>query len=186
MIPPRHIFLVGISGSGKTTVGKVLAKKLGRPFVDIDRLIVRKARKSITKFFRDEGEAAFRKLESSAIKEITLQSRRPKIVALGAGAFEKGRTRKLVANSGISVWLRCSIGELHNRLVDKTDRPLLHNYERQNDPKSGQLKKRLLYLLSRRQKNYRKADLQVSTAHKTPSLVTSELIRKIKNKYVSN
>jgi len=183
MNTPRHIFLIGLSGSGKSTIGKILAGKLRRPFVDIDKTIEKQTHMTINDIFVEKRESAFRKMESRAIMKTARKRKRPKVVALGGGAFEKRSNRKSVESSGISVWLRCSIEELYKRLKNKTDRPLLNNKMKTLTSGPAEPMRRLKHLLKKRQKNYRKADIYVSTSKRTPRAVSSEIIQKMKSKY---
>ncbi len=180
---PHHIFLIGLSGSGKSAVGKILAKRLHRPLADIDRLIEKQTHRTINVIFEQKGEAAFRKMESKAIMKTCFKRNPHYIIALGGGAFEKYGNRKIVSSCGISVWLRCSLEVLSQRLKNKTDRPLLRNKRLKADSDRQELKKRLKALLKKRAKNYGKADINVSTSGKTPLAVSFEIIKKIKNKY---
>ncbi len=183
MIPSSHIFLVGLSGSGKSTVGKILAGKLHRTFIDIDKLIEKQSGRTINDIFQKQGESVFRMMESKAILKAALTRNRPKVIALGGGAFEKSRNRKVVSSGGIAVWLRCSIAVLHQRLKNKTDRPLLNIRRKTVAPDQIEQINRLKYLLKKRQKNYRKADVYVSTTGKTPPAVSSEIIKRIHGRY---
>ena len=173
----QHIFLIGLSGSGKSTVGKILAKKLKRTFVDIDKMIERNTGKSIIRIFEEDGEPSFRKMETVAIGKVARKYSRPKVVALGGGAFESSANQKLIIASGISIWLRCPINELSKRMKSNSDRPLL---------KGPDLKRRLSSQLKNRISNYRKADLQLSFARKTPGQVSGEIITMLNKKYAAN
>ena len=120
-----NIFLIGFSGSGKSTVGKLLAKKLNCSFVDIDERIESESRKTIPDIFESDGEKAFRKLESAAVKNLFAKIAKPKVIALGGGAFENRAIRQRITENGISVWLKCSILEIYNRLRKHSERPKL-------------------------------------------------------------
>ncbi len=173
----KNIYLIGLSGSGKSTVGKVLALKLECTFVDMDKMIEKSAGKSIARIFKDDGELKFRLLETAALRKLARKTSRPKVIALGGGALESAVNRKLVSVSGISIWLRCSASELSNRLKNKSDRPLLkgHNLTR---PLRAQLKKR--------QKHYRTAQLHVSTSGKKPRQVSIEIMNSLRKQYAAD
>jgi len=177
MVKHRHIYLIGLSGSGKSSVGKIFAKEFKRSFVDIDKMIEKNAKKSITQIFEQDGEPAFRKMEAKTLQKLARKSSEPKVIALGGGTFDSPANRKLAAASGISIWLRCPINELSSRLKSISDRPLLKgsNPERQL---SAQLRKRL--------RNYRKADLHISTSQMTPGQVSIEIIKTLKKKYAAD
>ncbi len=107
------IILIGYRGSGKTTVGRLLAGRLGKKFVDADDLIVMRAGQSIREIFSAGGEQAFRKLEmeviSGLVKEVDA------VIALGGGAVTREENRKALAGHKI-VYLRCDASELHRRI----------------------------------------------------------------------
>src|ERR1700677_1245613 len=101
------IYLVGFMGSGKTTVGRALAEELGWWFVDLDEQIEEREHSTIADIFQVRGEAAFRALETTALKERvrSVQSGRPQVISLGGGALVSDENYELVSNHGISVWL---------------------------------------------------------------------------------
>ncbi|MCH7689869.1 MAG: shikimate kinase [candidate division Zixibacteria bacterium] len=175
-----NIFLIGFSGSGKSTVGKLLAKKLNCSFVDIDKHIESKSRKTILNIFKTDGEKAFRKLESAAIKNLFAETAKakPKVIALGGGAFENRATRQLISENGISVWLRCSISELYERLRKHSDRPKLT--DKKNTLSARRPKETIQKLLLERKDNYARADLRVTSSGKTANRVALEIISKLR------
>ncbi len=118
------IVLVGFMGAGKTTIGYLLAEKLGVPFVDIDILIERRQRRSVSQIFEENGEAAFRKIEHDTIVE-TLNGP-DAVVALGGGAIEHPGTR-LVLDSALVVYLEVEYDEAVLRIGHDTYRPMMAN-----------------------------------------------------------
>jgi shikimate kinase len=118
------VFLWGAPGVGKTTVGRRLARTLGRPFVDTDALIVERAGMSIASIFGQLGEPAFRALESEALAAAA--DNPGCVVSLGGGAVLAERNRALIAERGRSIHLRASIATIERRLrAQRTERPLL-------------------------------------------------------------
>jgi shikimate kinase len=115
--------LVGMPGGGKTTVGRHLAKRLGWGFVDSDAYIERRIGTSIRAFFEQEGEAAFRDIESAVIDELTRTKRL--VVATGGGAVLKPENRQHLGARCLVVYLHSSPEELHRRLRHDNARPLL-------------------------------------------------------------
>ena len=111
-------------GAGKSTVGKILAKKLKRKFIDIDQIIEKKEKKSIKEIFDNKGEIYFRKIE----KKITLDELKKSnlIIALGGGAFINDTIRREVKNTSISFWLDLGLKYLLPRLRNIKKRPLLN------------------------------------------------------------
>ncbi len=110
-------------GVGKTTIGKIVAKKLKLKFVDIDSLVEKKEKNTIKEIFRNKGEDYFRKIEAKItlleLKKINL------VIALGGGAFINKSIRKEVSNSSVSFWLDLELKSLINRLKKTKKRPLL-------------------------------------------------------------
>jgi shikimate kinase len=109
------IVLVGYRGSGKSTIGKRLADRLGKPFVDVDDLIVGKARKSIREVFAQDGEPFFRDLETEAMKEISLLP--DHVIGLGGGSLGREENRRVIRDARHAViYLKCEPIELHRRI----------------------------------------------------------------------
>ncbi len=123
MIPSSNIFLVGLMGSGKTTIGKLLARHRGLAFVDSDHEIVARCGVSIPTIFEIEGEEGFRKRESCVIDE--LSQRRGIVLATGGGAVIRPENRAHLKHRGAVVYLRCQPRELYLRTRHDRNRPLL-------------------------------------------------------------
>lgn len=118
-----HVFLVGPSGAGKTTVGALLAAALGLPFRDSDATVAGAAGRSIAQLFADEGEAGFRARERAALAELAAGP--PAVVAVGAGALGDPANARLLAARGRIVLLDAQPATLAARLDRAADRPLL-------------------------------------------------------------
>lgn len=125
---PGHVVLVGMMGSGKTTVGKRVARKLDTDFVDTDSAIVEQTGRGIAEWFSEVGEMAFRTVEAAVIAEI-LDRPVTSVVSTGGGAVLDPSTRELLADDRHTVvWLRAGPAFLASRLAKKAernDRPLL-------------------------------------------------------------
>jgi len=119
----RHVVLVGAMGVGKTTVGRRLARELQRPFADADEQLELRAGRTIPAIFRDDGEQAFRRLESEVLVDL-LGGPHPLVVAAGGGVVTRPENRALLGRRAFVVWLRASPGFLAAR-ADPTHRPLL-------------------------------------------------------------
>jgi shikimate kinase len=120
---PRHVVLVGAMGVGKTTVGRRLAKELQRPFADADEQLELRAGRTVPVIFREDGEQAFRRLESEVLADLLGQPD-PLVVAAGGGVVTGPENRALLGHRAFVVWLRASPGFLAAR-ADPTHRPLL-------------------------------------------------------------
>jgi shikimate kinase len=120
---PRHVVLVGAMGVGKTTVGRRLARELQRPFADADEQLELRAGRTIPVIFREDGEQAFRRLESEVLADLLGQPD-PLVVAVGGGVVTGPENRALLGRRAFVVWLRASPGFLAAR-SDPTHRPLL-------------------------------------------------------------
>src|ERR1700722_8886874 len=112
------IYLVGFMGCGKSTVGRALADELGWNFADLDKDIERRAQATIADIFDEQGEAAFRALETILLHERvrSIQSGRPHVFSLGGAAFLSQENYDLVSNHGITVWLDCPFAIIERRV----------------------------------------------------------------------
>jgi len=120
------ITLTGFMGSGKTTVGKVLADFLGCPFMDLDDLIVKKAGKSIPVIFAEDGEPAFRQLETRLLRQtVEKYTENTVVLALGGGAVTAPASASLLHEKTVCIYLRATLETLQARLEGETaGRPL--------------------------------------------------------------
>lgn len=131
VLAPRAVFLVGFMGAGKTSVARALGEHLGWPFEDLDDRIQKREGQSIEQIFRESGEAAFRRAEHSALRELLSEpANSPRVVALGGGAFAQEENAALLRSHGLPVvFLDAPVEELfrrctEQRLEQKHDRPL--------------------------------------------------------------
>lgn len=125
---PDIVFLVGMMGAGKSTVGKALARRLGREFIDCDREIVERTGVPIATIFEIEGEAGFRRREAAVLAE--LAGRRGTVVATGGGAVLAEDNRRLMREHGTVVYLHANLDHLHERTRRDVARPLLSGGDR--------------------------------------------------------
>ena len=146
----RPLVLVGMMGAGKTTVGRRLAARLGRQFIDSDEEIERAAQMSIPEIFEQRGEGEFRAGEMRVIARLLKEN--DIVLATGGGAFVNSDTRALVKAGAVSVWLKADLDLLFERVSRRANRPLLKTA----DPK-GTLEK----LIAKRYPIYAEADLTV-------------------------
>jgi len=146
----RPLVLVGMMGAGKTTVGRRLAARLGRQFIDSDEEIERAAQMSIPEIFEQRGEGEFRAGEMRGIARLLKE--KDIVLATGGGAFVNADTRALVKAGAVSVWLKADLDVLFERVSRRSNRPLLKTA----DPR-GTLEK----LIEDRYPIYAEADLTV-------------------------
>jgi shikimate kinase len=160
------IYLVGFMGCGKSTVGRALAEELGWKFFDLDEEIERREKISIAEIFDQRGEAAFRQIESAALRERVHQARmgRPQVVALGGGAFLSRENFEMVANNGVTVWLDCPLDRIRQRLNGQTHRPLARDAEK------------LETLFEKRREGYARADYRVEVAGDDPAAAVQSVL----------
>lgn len=172
----KHIYLIGFSGSGKSTLGPNLANKLRYGHIDLDDMIESSTMQNIAQIFAEQGESHFRKLESDLITMVS-KRKKPHVIALGGGAFEKAANRRILLSTGIVIYLSCSIKELTRRMLNHEDRPMLKEKE---DRTEQSLENRIGELLNKRKPNYAKADITVSTTNRTESAVLKEVLTQLK------
>jgi shikimate kinase len=160
----RHVVLIGLSGAGKTTVGGLVAAALGGRFVDLDAEVEHRAGRTIRRIFADDGEAAFRALESACGRDVLAGP--PAILAAGGGYFESAANRSAARRSGIVVYLSVGVDTAVARLVGSADRPLIGGA----DPAL-----QLSELLALREEGYLEAEHTVATDGRAPTAVAEEV-----------
>ena len=126
------LYLVGFMGSGKTTIGRHLAHRLGWNFFDLDHEIEAAEKTTIAKLFDTRGEPEFRRIESDVLRQHVywIERGRPAVLALGGGAFVDAANRELILQNGIAIWLDCSFERVQQRVGDTSDRPLARDPQR--------------------------------------------------------
>ena len=167
----KNIALTGFMGTGKSTVGRLLAKRLKWKWVDVDRYIEKKEGRPIARIFEKEGEPYFRSLEKEAIRE--LSSKRGVVITTGGGAVMDGENMKTLKKNGWVVALWADPSTLYYRLRGSRNRPLLKAKDFLNEMKR---------LLELRRPHYEKSDLHVRTERRTPAQVADEIFRALERK----
>ncbi|GGE23072.1 shikimate kinase [Marinithermofilum abyssi] len=167
----KHLILTGFMGTGKTTVGKLLAEKLNCPLVDTDAEVEKSVKQSISSLFAEKGEAVFRDWESRVLKEVL--SGPPRVVTTGGGIVLRQENRRMMRSLGWVVCLTADRDELLHRLKGDESRPLLQ----------GNARQKVEQLLEERRGYYRDSDWVIDTTGKTPEEVADEVISAIQKEF---
>lgn len=166
-----NIILIGPMGSGKSTIGNLLSKKLHREFIDSDHFIEHKTGVDIPRIFDVEGEEGFRQRETDALKELSQLN--DIVLATGGGSVIKKENQHILNSAGFIVFLDTSIHQQMHRLKKDKKRPLLQT----DDPKS-----KLEELLKQRKPIYQElADFTIKTDHKYAKSILNEIIKNLPN-----
>jgi shikimate kinase len=160
------IYVVGFMAAGKTTIGRLLADRLGWGFADLDDDIEATAKYAIPEIFEKQGEAAFRALEAEALRARVRAIERgsPTVLALGGGAYTQPGNYELVRENGITVWLDCPFETVKQRVAQASHRPLAR------DPQ------RFEQLYRERQEAYRRADYRIVIESDDPGIAVATVM----------
>jgi len=162
---PSSLVLVGLMGSGKSTVGRRLANRLNLPFVDADDEIEKAAGCSISDIFATLGEAAFRDGERRVIARLLGEG--PMVLATGGGAFMAPETRARIRDTATSIWLRAGLDVLVRRCQRRSHRPLLQK---------GNMRDTLRHLMEQREPVYAEADITVDSGEDDHDTVVERIV----------
>ena len=163
-----NLYLIGMMGAGKTTVGQELAKQLSYGFLDADNVIEQATGQTISQLFASEGEAGFRQIESDVLAQICAFTKL--VISTGGGVILQQKNWSYLRH-GLIVWLDVPVELLYTRLAADTTRPLLQDVD---------LKQKLRSLLEQRQALYNQADLRISvTEGETPEQIATRVLQKI-------
>ncbi|HEX5735051.1 MAG TPA: shikimate kinase [Blastocatellia bacterium] len=168
--PDAPIFLIGFMGAGKTTVGRVLAEKLGFHFVDLDEIVEANAGRSVRAIFAELGEGEFRRLEREALEHA--RAMKHTVIALGGGAYISNENRAIIDQTGEAVWLDCPLEICLSRIERDSSRPLL----------AGETEMKAL--LDRRRPFYALADHVVSTGDCTAAEAAQRVLDSLNEKTI--
>lgn len=168
MVTPHNIVLVGFMGTGKTTVGKLLATQLNWSYVDTDEVIEQKTGMDISTIFKQQGEPFFRDIESEVIREIMLKSQQ--VISTGGGIVMREQNITAIKSNGIMVCLTATPDAIIERTKSDTKRPLLQV----DNPK-----KRIQELLSKRVPYYTQADITLDTSQVSPEEIVTQILNTV-------
>ena len=161
-------YLIGMMGSGKSSVGKLLANKLQFSIIDIDKEIEKNEKLSIKEIFEEKGENYFREIESKYL----LRKRNSAVVSCGGGIILNKKNREFLRTNGYTIYLKSSIPTLEKRLLNKNSRPLLNN---------DNLKETLINIYSKRKTLYTSAaNTTIITDRRSVKEVCELIIKKLK------
>ena len=166
----KNLVLLGMMGSGKSTIGRLISKKLSKKFFDIDDIIEKETNMKIDQIFLKKGEIFFRNLEEKTT--LKLLNNNNVIISLGGGAFINNRIRNEVIKNSLSFWLNWNAYTLLNRVKKNKKRPVAFNL---NETK-------LMELISNRSKIYSKAKFKINCN----KLTKNEIVKKVINIYELN
>jgi shikimate kinase len=121
------VYLVGFMGSGKSTVGRLVAERLELKFVDLDERIEEHEGQTVQEIFRDSGEQRFREIEAEALRRVSTGSR--KVVAVGGGTYANPENRNLIGRTGTAVYLEAALETILKRVEADGSRPLFSNLQ---------------------------------------------------------
>ncbi|HXH51191.1 MAG TPA: shikimate kinase [Terriglobia bacterium] len=159
----KLIYLVGFMGAGKSSVGTILAQRMGWPFVDLDTVIEAGQGATIRQIFEQAGEPFFRQVEHAALVEVTRKG--PAVIALGGGTFVQRHNFDLIRQTrGATVWLDCPIEELWKRCSTMDNRPLFRDRES------------FFKLFEQRLPYYRQAEFRIATGERSPEEIVQEIL----------
>jgi shikimate kinase len=164
-----RVYLIGFMGSGKTSVGWRLAKKLGWKFIDLDEEIERAEGRPVADIFREDGETRFRQLERDFLKRLSSSSAAEKsVIALGGGTFLDPENRALAETTGLTVWLKVPFSTVASRVKIDGTRPKFSSKEQAES------------LYKSREPYYALAKVHISTDQGTPETIADEILGAIR------
>lgn len=165
---PKNIFLVGFMGAGKTTVGRILARKLGWRYCDADKVIETVAGKTVSEIFSSRGEIHFRDLESDTLS--SLAGKTKQVIATGGGAVMREENREAMKKGGAVIYLKAPMSVIWERVRHSKTRPLL-NVDNPFDAAEELLRKRAPF--------YETADITIDTENLAPEEAAAEIMKRL-------
>lgn len=165
----KPLCLIGMMGAGKTHVGQALAQIMGVEFIDTDAVIEQATGQTIAQIFSNQGEPAFRTLESETIRAL-IKANPAAIIATGGGCITTPSVREALANQAHTCWLQATPEAIYARIKDDTARPLLQT----KNPLQT-----LTELSAAREQHYKQAHIHTSTESEDPAAIAHDIINQL-------
>lgn len=162
----KHIVLVGVMGSGKTSTGRLLAKRLGMPFIDSDMELESVSGYGIVDLFELYGEERFREAESQVIQHL-LKSPTPCVISSGGGAYLYPQTRRYIRERALAIWIHAQLNTLVQRVSRRRNRPLLNK---------GNHREILTQMMEDCYSIYQEADFAVDSESASPKATMNRVV----------
>ena len=162
----KSIVLIGLMGSGKSVIGRMLSDKIGVPLSDTDRIIEKEVGKKVDQIFDDCGERYFRKVEEEVVGRVL--GNNPHIISTGGGSILSSKTRKAIKSKSFSIWVQCDVNIISNRILHQEKRPLL---------KGEKILDILIEKSKERDKFYVQADSQAVNENSNLEMTVEDIIK---------
>jgi shikimate kinase len=167
----KIIAIIGLMGVGKSTLGAKLANSLGYYFIDSDQEIEDHEQKTINKIFAQNGEKYFREVEKTLVEEIVFRDENI-VLSLGGGSFINDELRKIIKEKSVVIWINAPINTILHRIGNKTNRPLLNQFDK---------RKTLEELAKKRYPIYAECDLKFDTSEENHEMIIKKIIKYLKS-----
>ena len=165
----KNIVLIGFMGTGKTSIGKILATKIGCPFIDLDDKIESDSNMKIPEIFKKYGESHFRELERAAVKEVA--GRHGIVIATGGGTVKDAENMRLLKENGVIICLTADVDEILYRTENKGERPVLDDKHAAQGDRRAAIEK----LIEERREFYDQADYKIDTTKWSPFQIIEDI-----------
>ena len=172
----KKIVLIGMMGSGKSTIGALLSKKLNRKFIDIDNKIETIEKQTISQIFKLKGEKYFRAIEVETILSLLNSKEKDLVLSLGGGSFLDEKVRKNVKNNSLSFWLNWKTSTIIKRIKKSSKRPLIQGLNEQEIEK----------MMLDRNKYYAKSDFKIDCDNHKKNEIVDKIVSILKENEIKN